>query len=318
MKRSIALVPFLLTGCGRYAEFTLQPLSGPQGKVDATWSVRPDPVMARDKWVDLLNPSVVAREGSFFNVYSAYDGKVWHSGLAISTDGITWKDQGIFLSPEEGDYIAANGSALNGRYWYQTGRVPQIRLATQRDGKWTRHPEPVLTPGPRGSWDERGVADPYVIRQHDTYYMYFLGQDRARRQRLGVARSTDGMRWEKLRSNPILELGGPKTFDEIGLGEPAIWSQHGSYWMLYTGRDRFENRRLGLARSSDGTHWARVTDKPVLEGSQRWDSKVVCDPSVMVQGNVVRVWFGGGDKAEPAENLNGQIGYAELTLTIRQ
>jgi predicted GH43/DUF377 family glycosyl hydrolase len=160
------------------------------------------------------------------------------------------------------------------------------------------------------------VADPYVIRQGGYFYLYFLGQDRARRQRLGVARSEDGFHWQKLRSNPILELGDDGAFDENGLGEPAVWQSHGFYWMLYTGRDRAENRRLGLARSTDGVHWQKL--RAVFSGSQPWDSKVICDPTVEVHGDEVRVWFGGGDVARPDENLNGQIGYGILRATLGQ
>jgi hypothetical protein len=86
--------------------------------------------------------------------------------------------------------------------------------------------------------------------------------------------------------------------------------------MLYTARDRKEYRRLGLARSRDGVTWMRVSEQPVLSGTQEWNSKVVCDPTVLLDGDLVRVWFGGGDRAEPAENLNGQIGYATLKLTL--
>ena len=92
-------------------------------------------------------------------------------------------------------------------------------IAQSPDGKqWSRRTAPVLGTGPRGSWDERGVADPDVLRIGDTLYMYYLGQDRARRQRLGVARSADGVHWQKLRSNPILEIGPDTAFDENGLG----------------------------------------------------------------------------------------------------
>ncbi len=58
-----------------------------------------------------------------------------------------------------------------------------------------------------GSWDERGVADPYVIRAGGAYYMFYLGQDRARRQRLGVAMSDDGVTWYKLRSQSDSRAG---------------------------------------------------------------------------------------------------------------
>jgi predicted GH43/DUF377 family glycosyl hydrolase len=311
-------------GCGRYEDFRLpaverQPVNG-----SYVWEPRAAPVLTRGaagQWdaVDTLNPSVVAHQNGYFNFYSGFDGKTWHTGLAVSPDGLNWTRRAKVLSPEsawEGDYIAANGAALRGDsgflYWYQAGRLPRIGLARSADGvTWTREPAPVLEPGPRGSWDERGVADPYVIRQGGVYYMFYLGQDRARRQRLGVARSADGAVWTKLRANPILELGEYGAFDENGLGEPAVWYANGRYWMLYTGRDRAENRRMGLASSPDGAAWKRVPD-PIISGAEPWNAKVVCDAAVEPTPEGVRVWFGGGDVASPDERLNGQIGYGML------
>lgn len=272
--------------------------------------------------VDALNPSVVRHAGEYYNFYSGFDGHTWRTGLATSGDGLRWERKGAVLSPDastwEGDYIAANGTALfrNGEflYWYQAGgRNPRIGLARSPDGlKWAKEPQPVLELGPRGSWDERAVADPCVILAGGRLYMYYLGQDRARRQRLGVAMSRDGVRWTKLRSNPVLELGEPGTFDENGLGEPAVWAEAGSYWMLYTGRDRAENRKIGLARSRDGVRWERVSRKALFSGGEAWNGKVVCDPTVEARGGQVRVWYGGGDVPRPDERLNGQIGMFEM------
>jgi len=126
--------------------------------------------------------------------------------------------------------------------------------------------------------------------------------------------SDDGVRWRKLASNPVLELGEVGAFDENGLGEPAVWAWRGHYWMLYTGRDRSENRRIGAAWSADGVRWTRLPAGAVLAGNRPWNAKVVCDPTVIVEGDLVRVWFGGGDVAAPDERLNGQIGYATLRL----
>jgi sucrose-6-phosphate hydrolase SacC (GH32 family) len=158
-----------------------------------------------------------------------------------------------------------------------------------------------------GSFDERAVADPYVIRVEPYFYMYYLGQDRAVRQRIGLARSTDGIRWEKLRANPVLELD---LEHEAGLGEPAVWQSDGFYWMLFTVRNFDETRYLGLARSTDGVHWTRLPVR--YTGNQPWNAKVLCDPSVVVDGGAIEVWFGGGDVASPDENLHGQIGFATL------
>jgi predicted GH43/DUF377 family glycosyl hydrolase len=327
---AIVLVSLLLAGCGRYSDYTLPPLKkAPEYNVRV--ETRPDILLdtgPKSSWdsVDVLNPSIAKVNGRYYNLYSGFDGKTWHTGVATSPDGLAWTKQSKVLSPQmswEGDYIAANGSVLhrNGEflYWYQANRMPpRIGLARSRDGiTWTKESKPVLDVGPRMSWDERGVADPYVIEIDGTLYLYYLGQDRARRQRLGLARSKDGVHWEKLRLNPIMELGEYGAFDETGLGEPAVWRYGGAYWMLYTARDRNEVRRIGLARSHDGVDWRRWSAKPLMEGWTEWNQKVVCDPHVEVAGNRVRVWLGGGDKAEPAENLHGRIGYAELVFEPR-
>ena len=314
-----------LGGCGRYDDFTL-PVAGDNRPGRRVWRAEPRPVIVRSPgWdaVDALNPAVIeGRDGRLFNFYSGFDGRTWHTGLATSRDGLAWTKEGKVLSPDpptwEGSYIAANGSArlVGGeyRYWYQAGAMGQTRigLARSSDGRtWRKEARPVLELGPRGAWDEVSIGDPDVVLVDGTYYLYYLGQDRARRQRLGVARSADGVTWTKLRSNPILELGDMGRFDERGLGEPAVWRQDG-YWMLYTGRDKDENRRMGLAYSRDGIAWKRMAS-PVISGGQDWNAKVVCDASVLVSGERVRVWFGGGNVAQPAERLNGQIGYGELT-----
>jgi len=315
------LLFLLLTGCGRYADFTL-PAPEPSGpRAPFTWEANPEPVIPRGDSSDVLNPSVVRFQGAYWNFYSEFDGQThaWHTAAATSSVGIAWTKLGRVLSPQapEGSYIAANGSALVAGdeilYWYEIGYPLRISLARSRDGKnWTRQGDAVVPLGPRGSFDERAVADPYVIRAGGNFYMFYLGQDRARRQNLGIARSSDGVVWEKLRTNPVLEPGGPGTFDENGVGEPAVWTSGGQWWMLYRGRDKKEQRRLGLARSTDGVRWERVPNF-IASGSNTWDSQVVCDPSIeqMPDGSI-RVWFGGGDVARPDQGLHGQIGLGML------
>ena len=317
-----------LAGCGRYAEFTL-PQDGFAAR-SGTWKVTAAagpliPRGANGEWdaVDALNPSVALRDGVYYNLYSGFDGKTWHSGFATSPDGARWTKRGRVLSPDpatwEGNYIAANGSLLGHpkfQYWYQAGEAPRIGLARSTDGiHWSKHGAPVLEDGPRGSWDERAVADPDVLFLDGVYYMYYLGSDRAQRQRLGVAVSADGIVWTKLRGNPILDLGAAGAFDENGLGEPAVWRSGGWYWMLYTGRSRTEQRAIGLAQSRDGVSWRKTGTGAFFRGREPWNSQVVCDPTVLEHNGIVRVWYGGGDVAHPAERIHGQIGYFEMAPT---
>lgn len=322
----LKLVPLVfLTSCVPYRDFTLPPQSGGSQKPIIESKTKPNPVLPRGPegaWDshDVLNPSVVKTATGYLNLYSGYDGRTWRTGLATSADGIAWTKRTQILAPSpatwEGSYIAANGSVIDHgglAYYYQAGDPPRIGLARQTSQfVFAKRTQPVLDVGPYGSWDERGVADPYVIEAAGRLYMYYLGMDRARRQRLGVAQSDDGITWYKLRSNPVLELGSFGNFDENGLGEPAVWVSNGFYWMLYTGRDRQENRRLGIARGTDGVHWEKLPD--VFAGSEAWDSKVICDPTVLVEGAEIRVWFGGGDVPRPDQEIHGQIGYGVLRI----
>jgi predicted GH43/DUF377 family glycosyl hydrolase len=324
LTRITLLQCLVLSACGRYGDFTLPTPEQGGPRAPFSWSAAAEPVIDRGTDVDVLNPSVVKFGGAFLNLYSSFDGKTWHTALATSPDGEHWQKAGRVLSPEgwEGSYIAANGSALVARseilYWYQAGDPVRIGLARSADGRaWRKHPAAVLEPGPRGSFDERGVADPYVIRAGEWFVMFYLGVDRAGRQQLGMARSTDGVRWEKLRTNPILEIGTAGAFDENGLGEPAVWSSDDKYWMLYTGRDRAERRRIGLAKSADGVNWSRELGFAPIAGDQPWNREVMCDPSVEVTPDGVRVWFGGGNVAHPAERINGMIGVGFLRSGLR-
>jgi hypothetical protein len=101
----------------------------------------------------------------------------------------------------------------------------------------------------------------------------------------------------------------------MGLGEPAVWIGHGYYWMLYTGRDAREYRRIGMARSTDGVHWQKLP--AVFQGGERWDSKVLCDPAIELLDGRLAAWFAGGDRAAPDENFDGQIGVAVLRMNAQ-
>ena len=331
------MVCLVTASCGpeylpKQARFTVGPCaeSGFSAGAAGAWSVREAPILvpgAAGSWdsVDVLNPSVVRFRGELLNLYSGFDGNIWRTGVARSSDGVNWAQskKNPILEPNsdtwEGDYIAANGSALaegdTVSYWYQAGprNRTRIGLARSPDGEsWTKDPGPVLAPGAAGQWDETAVGDPYVITRGQMYYLFYLGQNRFGVQRLGVARSSDGANWQRSHLNPILETGAPGEFDENGLGEPAVFSSGGKFWMLYVGRGAGERRALGWARSADGVTWEKAPGPGVFEADQPWNSAVVCDPTFLIEDNRLRVWFGGGDRPSPDENLNGRIGLAEF------
>jgi len=164
--------------------------------------------------VDTLNPSIVRRGGIYYNFYSGYDGRAWHTGLAVSKDGLAWERQGKVLSPGpaawEGGYIAANGSAMvvDGQfyYWYQAaGRRAWASPGRRTDGRGRNCPNP-CSRRTRGSWTNATSPIRTSSAPEGTFTVLSGRRPRAP-QRLGVAMSSDGVKWYKLRSNPILELG---------------------------------------------------------------------------------------------------------------
>lgn len=319
----LAIAALSLAGCASYRDFALPASSPSLPNYQLDWKLHPEAVLPRDQALDVLNPSVVRQGEELWNLYSRFDGQRWETYLARSRDGLQWEGARRILTPElpwEGSYIAANGGAVSFRgeilYVYQAGEKGKtiLGLARSRDGvNWQKHPQPVLLPGPWRSWDEVSLGDPYLWESNGMLYLCYLGEDRARRQRLGIARSADGIHWEKQQSGPILELGSYGDFDEQGLGEPAIFRSGRQWVLLYTGRNRQEHRAMGYAVSDDGRLWRKMRE-PVLRGSSPWNSVVVCDATVLAEPSRLRIWFGGGDKPSPDERLNGQIGYAELPL----
>lgn len=276
--------------------------------------------------LDVLNPSVIRLNNNYLNYYSGWDGTSWKTGLAISNDGVKWEkyEQNPILDLRQdswdNDYIAANGSAIlfnnSVYYYYQSLRSAKIGLAISKDGlKFdSRTDTPVLTVGKKGEWDCNSVADPYVIEINNILYMYYLGQDEHDVQRLGIAKSFDGINWHKYAKNPILDIGKNGTFDEKGLGEPSVIYQAPYFYMLYTGRDIQEQRNIGLAISLDGINWKKVDCSNLFSSLKKdWNSKVICDTTLLEKedGNIL-VWYGGGDIPKPDENLNGQIGMFAL------
>lgn len=274
---------------------------------------------------DVLNPSVIFYRGQWLNYYSGWDGSIWRTGLAISQDGQNWEKQEqplLDIREDEWDnsYIAANGSAVvyqDKVYYYYHGRNAQagrseIGLAISEDGFLfdERTDAPVLCSGTEGTWDCNGVADPYVIEFGGKLYMYYLGMDEVNVQRLGVAVSVDGYIWTKYANNPIMDVGVMGAFDENGLGEPSVVYYSPYFYMLYTGRNNQEQRNIGVAVSRDGVHWKKLCYQGVIElSSNTWDNQVICDTTLWPNDDgTFSVWYGGGNEAEPAQNLNGKIG----------
>ena len=101
---------------------------------------------------------------------------------------------------------------------------------------------PVLESGEEGEWDFlwAGVSPASVVKKDGTYYFYYVAGDGdrsfdggARHRAIGVATSTDGVRFEKYAGNPIM-THSPYGGEEEGANSAGVTLDHdGRFVMVY-------------------------------------------------------------------------------------
>jgi hypothetical protein len=182
-----------------------------------------------------------------------------------------------------------SGGHGNHVYEYAIGRA----TASSPGGPWTADPTEVLVPGADGAWDSASIRYPSVVRQGESWLMFYTG---ARKDEsgemlsaMGLATSRDGVVWEKL-SEPVF-TGDPRLAWEEGsvTRTDVIWTGD-RYVLLYAGRT---GGTRGLAISADGITWDRVDDDPVLSGFDV-PRPAIFSTSMLADGDRIRVYVSNG------------------------
>ena len=106
----------------------------------------------------------------------------------------------------------------------------------------------------------------------------------------GYAESLDGIDWTK-RADPVLEPGSyPGAWDPQTVGNPYVVFDGSSYHMWYNGgaeTSTTADLSIGYAFSSDGIHWSKHRDNPVVELS----GQIVFHAPVVLDGSTWRMWY---------------------------
>ena len=183
-----------------------------------------------------------------------------------------------------------------------------IGLATSSDGtnwfKDTRNP--VLADGVRGTWDSDGASHAVVLKQDETYHMWYAGWDESALRLIGYATSLDGVSWLKDDNNPVLVSGSDGEWDSKGVSPGSVISLDDKFHMWYTGIGPSQSAQIGLATSPDGVTWTKHVQNPVLRlGSTTLDASGVARPAVLFDGSSYRLWY----TALGSDNTS-RIGYA--------
>ncbi len=167
---------------------------------------------------------------------------------------------------------------------------------------WSGH-RLVLDPADMPPSCDNWVLARTVIRDGDTYKMWFAGRDPVFISRVHYTESTDGLNW-----NPpvvVIDAGAEGTYDTAGSADPSVLKEDGNYKMWYVGWDG-ANRSIIYAQSTDGRTWTDHSLALKFGSQGEHDAQDARAPMVIKDGNLYRMWYNGYDGATA-----GRIIYAE-------
>lgn len=188
-------------------------------------------------------------------------------GYAYSSDGITWtKVQCVGVSPQgaEDPYIMKLGDTYYMYFEFRDGTVDhQIARAYSTDCiNWT-YEQVVLTATGIG-FETTDVASPVNWYEDDTWYMLYEGRTGGGLAKTGLARSADGLVWNRDAGNPVFTPGVAGKFDDQQVGPVCLIKIGAYYYMTYDGYGGAFPWRSGIARSTNLTAWTRLNSGNAL------------------------------------------------------
>jgi hypothetical protein len=169
-------------------------------------------------------------------------------------------------------------------------------------GPWTADStNPVLEPGPPGSWDDHSIVSTAVLFQGAAFHMWYAAVQDGGPYRVGYATSANGSIWDKHAGNPLEDLdpGAPGSWYDNGVFPSAVLAEGSTHHLWFTGESTAsEPWRLGHAWSSDGLSWTMHPD-PVVEPVELWEHGSVYFPEVVEMGPYLGMWYTGMDPVGP-------------------
>ena len=181
--------------------------------------------------------------------------------VATSTDGLSWTvEQPLALNASGEGFDAwsllyPSVQPQGGGYslWYTgfDGASYAIGRATSPDGlTWERAPTGPLVQAGAG-FDNRAVAQPSVRPWGEGWVMAYGGYDTSQTDpgpwRVGLARSEDGVTWERIGlALPLTDAGG----EAFSTRDPALLHSQGRWHLVYVGLGEDLQHRLFHATSA--------------------------------------------------------------------
>jgi hypothetical protein len=269
--------------------------------------------------VDVLNPDVVFFHHHYLMYFSGNDlhaqGGNWRTGLATATS-----PTGPFRiqAAVKGQYLNGGTTVWRGRLWHVvednpvTGPDIRSELASSSDGvHWRR--ESFLPGFVHGGVTYHG-ADFFLEPKgsHLDVYMLAVPSGGGLGRSLGLASYTAGG-WSSLHIILSIRSVAALPWASADLGEPAVFRTSSGHYLLFVGlaRDK-RTRSIGIARES-AAGWSVCGDMPAIPNGARWGPASSIDPSPLVAGSRLYLYYGATRTSGLGANLGGSVGLRVFT-----
>ena len=204
----------------------------------------------------------------------------------------TWDDRALESADcfKDGDtyywyYHAFNEPALKDCF-YQIG----VATATNPLGPWTRYSGNPILKRSENSWEKRWVACAMVIKDGDTYYMFYSSADTDWRECICLATAKNPLGpWKKYSGNPIIDH---ENFGYIG----GVVKYNGKYLLYATNPNEIQGDygRMYLATADTPEGPWKINPEPVFgEGPKgAWDEGAFSEFEVLNYNGMLHAFYG--------------------------
>lgn len=215
---------------------------------------------------DLCNDTIPSRDWDL--------AEIWY---ATSKDGFTWKEQGVAVprppKPNVGWRSVTTTDILEwkGKYYlYYQGFMEAsgkrgddcpvaVSYADSPDGPWTPYNKIVIPNGPKGSWDQYSIHDPYPLVHNGKIYIYYKSDcdgdpKLVRMQGLAIADNPLGP-FKKCPLNPVINSGHETTLFPFKSGIAALVIKDGN-----------EHNTIQYSEDGINFHIASITELMPIAG----------------------------------------------------
>ncbi len=270
--------------------------------------------------VDVLNPDVVFFHGRYFMYFSGNDRHTasgnWRTGLAVSRS-----PEGPFRVERSllGNYLNGGTTVWHGRLWHVVEDNPanttdiRSELSSSSDGVHWHHQ--AFLPGFTFNGVTYRGADFFLEPQssHLGVFMLAVPPNGGIGRSLGFSSYTNG-HWSRLHIILGIHAVAALQWANADLGEPATFHVANKHYLLFVGLAQSTLiRSVGLAQGST-YDWTVCSDTPATPNGAQWGPVSSIDPSPLIVGSRLYLYYGATRTAGLAANLGGSVGVRVFSI----